>query len=156
MSCNSSSSRQARQCAPGIGGLTRPHSERSLVGDGRSVCDGAMKRLGLVAGQRRQRRVGRDRPAVRARVGDRLALALISLALDDVDATKLIGGRRRPWDRRRIAGLLGDGGECRRFRGNVDVSGAPRTDSSFTIVPRQPRRLGHGIGEFARLVPDAD
>jgi hypothetical protein len=29
-----------------------------------------------------------------ARVGDRFALALISLALDEVEATELLGGRR--------------------------------------------------------------
>jgi hypothetical protein len=63
-------------------------------GDRRSTCDGALKRLGLVAGQRRRRRVGRERPAVGRAPETRFALALISLAFDEVDATELLGGCR--------------------------------------------------------------
>lgn len=59
-----------------------------------SVCGGAMERLGPVAGQRRQRWVGGNGPLSAARVGDRFALVLISLGLDEVDATELLGGRR--------------------------------------------------------------
>jgi hypothetical protein len=70
---------------------------RSLVGDMRSVRGGAMKRLGLVAGQRRQRRAGRERAAVRR------ARRSCSAGFADTEA------------------LLGDGGTRRRFRGNADA-----------------------------------
>jgi hypothetical protein len=50
---------------------------------------------GRVVGQRRHRGTGWDGPLWGAREGDRCALALISLALDEGDATAVIGGRRR-------------------------------------------------------------
>jgi site-specific recombinase XerD len=50
---------------------------------------------GAVVGGRLHRGAGCDGPLWGARGGDRCALALISLALDEVDATAVVGGRRR-------------------------------------------------------------
>jgi hypothetical protein len=67
---------------------------RSLVGDMRSVCGEAMSGWGWWQVNGGNDGWGGNGPLSGARVGDRFALALISLALDEVDATELLGGRR--------------------------------------------------------------
>ena len=61
---------------------------------GGSVCGEAMSGWGWWQVNGGNDGWGGNGPLSGARVGDRFALALISLALDEVDATELLGGRR--------------------------------------------------------------
>jgi hypothetical protein len=76
----------------------------------------AMKALGLVAGQRRRRRVGRERPAV-----GRARWRPASLALDEVDATELLGGCRCSGTTVASQGCRVTVASAGVFRGNADA-----------------------------------